>query len=700
MGRFYTFQYVLLCSRHKTFVINYDTIISQNNVSGVSDMAAKTFDFYGVHLELDEATDHYIAVYKEYQDIANEAWTQAHDIFESKFPSYESFCLSAKSTYDELFNSYLQKTVRKLVTFKIYDIDEDVLLTEVQKDRSLGYVSAVNEITGSIRTIDAIREQKREENKQLTRSVSGMFFGAAADSADTAITADTYGDVYTSVNANSAAVGEATLGIAAFAAGSAISAISNHVGKKQDEKEKTRIFESEYNRRNIYDQFKNDVFWLNVTFSRLVNERAGIGQYFYFTTDDIVAKDNTICRNIIHGNFMHDSAQPNLENEMISKMLADNPYENRIYSYLLVKNGGLSDDMKQVCEYMGLDKGTLADIYLEELKGPISLYSYEEACSFVDEVAEELTKFGISSCQYYDKAVAKKEELYIIRRTFNSFVYDTIEQRDDAEKQFKEFFGEYDNLSEMELNELVAKYYETYNEDIYPQNRIDLQQIIIPYASEKLKMIKTIEEITPYVDDATEKSKEYNDENMSLLRTFESSLKKLKLKTGIFNAAGAAKDKGKELLAKVPFGKKDKSVANVQESENAPSGANPAQITASDAEAQDNTTESAAKAVGGGAKGLFGKVGGAFSKGKNTKDAPIATTPVAEPVQSAVAEFATETIQSAVTAPVVEQVQEAAAATSIAQPVQQEAPTTKTCPDCGNIVGIEKKFCGKCGYKF
>ena len=64
-------------------------------------------------------------------------------------------------------------------------------------------------------------------------------------------------------------------------------------------------------------------------------------------------------------------------------------------------------------------------------------------------VASELEVFEAATCKFMMETIIKKQQLFDIRRTFNGYMYDTIEIRDDAEKQYMEFFAEDENVVEM-----------------------------------------------------------------------------------------------------------------------------------------------------------------------------------------------------------------------------------------------------------
>lgn len=56
--------------------------------------------------------------------------------------------------------------------------------------------------------------------------------------------------------------------------------------------------------------------------------------------------------------------------------------------------------------------------------------------AFEDNIKQEMKAFDVTDCKYLSEVTDYKNLLFTKRKTFNSFVYSTIEDRDKAEKQF------------------------------------------------------------------------------------------------------------------------------------------------------------------------------------------------------------------------------------------------------------------------
>ena len=616
-------------------------------------MGERQITFDNIVLNVNEPMARYIEIRKEYDAISIQAKEEAKAFFEKEFHTYSEFCLFARLKYDQFFKEYLQKTVWKLVSKGIYDIDEVVLRSEIGED-NLTYLKVLDDIIDSIIAIDISREEK----KQLGKEITGELGKETAE-----LTSKSGGD--SDILSLAKVAGVATIG------SWGISKAINYAGQKNDEKKKCAIFESEFNRNKIYAAISEDIYRLNIVFASIVNQRSEGELIYYFPTEEIIEHDQPMVRNIVQGNYLHEPEYPDLEKSIIEQVLVDNPYEKNIYSYLIRKNGGVSSELRSVLNYLGMSTESLADIYLKFKYGAISLNNYEEAVEFEKTIIAELDQFGTDNCEYLKQTAARKEELYVIRRTFNGYVYDTIEIRDEAEAQYTEFLADLD-LENMNADELSTAYYETYYANVHDHIKEDLREAILPYIEKELKKIKTVEEIEPYYSDSKNRCIELKLVSTPLSEMIEGIYKRLNLKAKVSSVANAAKEKGKALMSKIPFGKqkgsdKDQALLEGEVADN------------TEQLSEDNPTENEPEKEGKG-KGFMAKgLGGAKGFFKRKKETSNNEKPEDLDADS-------NAMESADTEPEKKEI--------------IEEPEVKKCPQCGKDVSITKRFCGKCGYRF
>ena len=170
--------------------------------------------------------------------------------------------------------------------------------------------------------------------------------------------------------------------------------------------------------------------------------------------------------------------------------------------------------------------------------------TYESIVPFEEQIKAEMKPFEVTECKYLSEVDDYKESLYTKRRTFNTFVYDTIEDRDKAEEQYTTFFDE--PVKDMDMDDLVEKYYETLPSTVYQKNREDLQLLIMSQLTGYIDVFQDSETIDSYIVTAENKKREYGYETLSLLDALLKKRKKLCRKENVMMAVGTAKDSANE----------------------------------------------------------------------------------------------------------------------------------------------------------
>lgn len=618
-------------------------------------MSERSFSLLGDQIIWNEATDRYNSLRAEFLEMSREAEKAVEDVFCKKIQYISALRYEGASILAKTYEDYLQRAVWKLIEFGIYDIDEEELLKLHEGAKELEYKGALQSLINRLNAIDNSVAESKAQSRELVDSMLRGTGEIAGDGADSVVDGLVFENGY-EVGGGMTLLAGAAAGLVATGGVALYQKVKNDSLQKDAEEEKLAIFQNKESRQVIFTSFAQDVFMLYTTLGVIINERLEEDEYYYFPLESDLAAIEPICRNIFRGNFNHIPDKPDLEREQIYNVLQVNPYDSRIFSYILVKQGQINTELKTIFRYLNIDMSMLADSYLRE-KYTLSDYdTYEEMVDFEKIVASELEVFEAATCKFMMETIIKKQQLFDIRRTFNGYMYDTIEIRDDAEKQYMEFFAEDENVMEMSLDELVAKYYVTLPQEIYTKNREDLQQIILAQISTHLEELQTSEAVEEYLADAEEKREKYGFEELSLCGLLGKYKKKLerkekmnatvaaaKEKAGA--AANMAKEKSKELLSKVPFGKKkegdDFEEGSDLESENP----------------EESKTGENKKLGLGMMKNTFGAISA-------KKDALLAGKGESAPAKEE---------------PVVE---------------------TKACPQCGNALKAAAKFCGKCGYRF
>lgn len=632
----------------------------------------------GKELIFTEEMDLFNSIRKKYLLLSQEARKKAEEEYK-KITNYSEYRSYGQGIMDELFEHYLQIGVHDIIKYDIYDIDEVVLREEFEKSFGCTYQEEINYIVGQLNQIDAEQaaaDAERREAIQETSLVDGMLVSS---------TGNVVGDLFSMAGAklSSVAINAVAKGGTALVTGG-IRALE----KQGAENDRISIFENPSTKENLLNGVELDVYLLHRVIARLINERTG-KSYFYYATEEMIDRFEPICRNILQGNFK-DAGQLDLECQQIHNMVKMNPYELRIYCYIMKESGGITAELKELLEYLYVDKSSMTDSYLES-RYDLNTYSiYESMLDLEKIILREMEEFGVTDCSFYRKVVSKKEALYKERRTFHGYVYDSIGDKELAEEQYNDFVQ--DEFEKMSLDELLQKYEMTYDGTRFESIQEELRVFIMGFINVKINEFKMSESVKPYVAYALEKKEEYRLENSELLNVFESKYKALVMKEKI--AAGieavklrliaiaeAIKWRAKVLVKKIKE-MKDKLLALKPKAEKKSLPGK-----------KDTTTK----------KNSSVKV--SFGKKKEKEEQPVLekTNEVEwkEPETESIVQPQPEPkTESAVQAQPESKIEPEAQAQPEPQLEPQVLPAIKECPQCGAKVKETGKFCNKCGHRF
>lgn len=642
----------------------------------------------GKELVFSESMDKFNSLRKKYLILSAEAKEKAENDFHTYINSYSDYVRFCREFMNDIFEQYLQIGVLDIIRYGIYDIDEVVLKHEMETEYGLEYSNAIAEFSGKIYRIEEEEREAAAERKEAVRDARLVDGTLVASSGD--VISDTANVIGSKISAgimNGLAKGGTALVMAGVGA----------LEKRAAENEKKELFENKKTRNDVVDGMERDVFVLHRTIARLINERTGI-EHYYFAKDDVVERFEPICRNILRGNFMNGEDNA-LEIQQIHNVIMMNPYELRMYAYVMQKNNGITEELKDLMDYLFVDKPSLASSYLET-KYDLSEYkTYESIVDFEKVVMAELALFSIAGCAYSEKVAAKKERLYIERRTFHEFTYPTIEERDFAEQEYDAFVG--DGFAELDIDSLLERDDATYKQDLLEPNRDYIRRELLDYIEAVVDKFKDSDSLSIYVIYAKNKQKERQLVNYEVLNVIEKKYKQLVMKEKI--EAKVADIKGKllaffknwkssmkrfwqKITVKLPFGKNasiGKKKAGIEKKKEAKNDKPQIEAAAVNVETVVTPEVIATPAV------------------QTVPD--VIEAPVTQAKQETVA--VTETVVT----PEIQAVAEAVAtsetpstetATVTADEPVKPAVETKSCPQCGNKLKAAAKFCSKCGYRF
>lgn len=489
-----------------------------------------TFSVLGNEIVFDEKTIMFNTIRNKYLKLSRKARKKVEVYYDDTIKTLSDYRRHCKRGVGDIFNEYLKIGVIELISYGIYDIDEVVLREESEKDFGSAYKKAVDDVIHQIELIEASERASDAERKEMI---------AEAGSTMQTVGYLCSGNLITDIG--SMVVGE--LGNAAvnatLAGGTAlVTGGIRAVERRFAEKEKQDIFERKSTKQGVLTAIENDVYMLHKTVARLINER--IEPVFYYASEEALKNVEPINRNILGGNFNYLESIPDLEKKQIKKILEINPYETRVYCYIMKNNGGLSEELRVLLDFLGIDMQAMADTYLRSVYDMFRYGTYEEMLKFEETIRAEMIPFGVTECNYLFDVLNLKQQMFDIRRTFNGYLYETIEEKDKAEEQFTAFLA--DGLDDMDIDQLIDKYFETLQPEYTEKNREDLQKIVIEYVAKYMEMFQCTQDIMPYIEQVEVVRQNHGLEKLSLLDALNKKYKQLARKEQISVSTAAAKE--------------------------------------------------------------------------------------------------------------------------------------------------------------
>lgn len=502
-------------------------------------MAAVQNQIFGKMYEVKEHQDSYNSLRRKYLDLSKKAKWELAEYYTENVKSISVFRWEIRKHLNRILQKYVHIAVLDLIDSGIYDIDEIRLDGIAYGENGSQLRGRYGAICARMLEIDqeqtALDAQRKENIKQAGDKVNlGAFVGEGSNFLESAIVS------------TGAIAGEAALNAASAGATALVTAGVRHFEKKAAEQEKENIFRSISTKQSLLEGIEADVFYLHFVIAQIINQR--IAFTYEYPSDEKLQEIEPICRNIMNGNF-----KDGLDEKVITDYLQINPYELRIYVYLCRKQGGFSEEVRKLMSYYEADVEQLADLFIREKFDLSSCQVYEDAKAMKEQVKESLKVYQTEECKFLYEVLELEEELLIKRRTFREYLYESVEERDAAEKQYNEFSEELKDIEDMDLDELFVKYEKTWQDGIYPKNRAEFQELLMIHMKNYAKQFSEEALLEPYIAKAEELKMNYNLVECEALDMLLKCKKKLQTKKKIAGAVGQIGDKTKELAEKVPI---------------------------------------------------------------------------------------------------------------------------------------------------
>ena len=136
-------------------------------------MSEKRLNVLSSAVVLTKEMDAYNSLRNKFLQLSKEAEVKVSESYDKNVKSYKDLQISAQYMLDRLFKEYLQIGAIHLISYGIYDVDEEVLREEYGKDFDITYKNTILNIVREINAIDADVTQGKADRKERKHVESG-----------------------------------------------------------------------------------------------------------------------------------------------------------------------------------------------------------------------------------------------------------------------------------------------------------------------------------------------------------------------------------------------------------------------------------------------------------------------------------------------------------------------------------------------
>ena len=138
-------------------------------------MSEKRLNVLTSAVVLTEEMDAYNSLRNKFLQLSKEAEAKVSESYDKNVKSYKDLQISAQYMLDRLFKEYLQIGAIHLISYGIYDVDEEVLREEYGKDFDITYKKTILNIVREINAIDADVAQGKADRKEMVADAGSTF---------------------------------------------------------------------------------------------------------------------------------------------------------------------------------------------------------------------------------------------------------------------------------------------------------------------------------------------------------------------------------------------------------------------------------------------------------------------------------------------------------------------------------------------
>jgi hypothetical protein len=413
-----------------------------------------TYTLYGLKLQYPADVESYAREFRDYRSRKDELLARFDKMYRD-YGSMDTMMNKIDNDIEALLAELVEYYVNQMVDKGFYDLSGDMFISKYwnQVTDSIRSTDAVDNVREKYEEIIAGKEQAAEYRRMRKANRGrwqggGFGVGGAIKGAAVAGTFNAIGGVGHSM-AN--AVGNLDSSIAASG-------------------EKRKLYTSKNTKEDIRSGLDTDFFYIFLAHLKMCREKTG--EIFKERTKEALNRVNNMVENI-EGRDLPEEERKRL----IKEMLELDPYNYRLYHYLLIKRGDKTGELQKLAAHFA------AGDYLSSCKRDIlaDIYNHTNAKTLAEwnavreQLCASIEANGVKQAAYediladVDEKIEKRKQ---IECTFDGVTYDSIEQMEQAkaEKAKLESMTQLDKLgTEFELRQ-AKEAIENLELELYPKD--------------------------------------------------------------------------------------------------------------------------------------------------------------------------------------------------------------------------------------
>nr|MCR4605929.1 hypothetical protein [Eubacterium sp.] len=334
---------------------------------------AKEFKLGSQTIKVSDGLEKYNELRYEFSEHADAATNRFNQLYVLKNASLEDLAVNCEGEADEALRIPVVESIRHMIPQGIYDIDEDIFLSEYSKDKNIPIKDVCNKYIGIYNRIKAEQEMEKQARSERRANRGGLLIGGFGISG--------------MLKAKAISVG---YDAATWVAHSAVNAVGNTITDIEASAEESQVFNDPNTKKEFLKAMWESAFDVHYAYLKMMEERTNEVFEKFSPEDERRAQ-------AINNNIALILPDRDTEEKMAVQMLTLSPYDVRFYANLIRNYGDKNGEIQKIGEFFHIDIDQLKKELMCEYASESSLDGIDSSDNLVSALAEKADYYGLNS---------------------------------------------------------------------------------------------------------------------------------------------------------------------------------------------------------------------------------------------------------------------------------------------------------------